>query len=619
MKLIIVDTETFYDPEYTLSKMTTEEYIRDERFEIIGLAVKVGSAPAEWFSGTHDETREWLAKFKLEENFVVAHNAMFDMAILTWVLGVRPKVIGDTLSMARALYGPSQGVSLAALAKKHGLQEKGTEVVNALGKRRADFSPEQLERYAEYCRTDTDICHDLFNLFMTEGEFPKGELAVIDATIKMFSDPVLELDRPLLEEHLQKVREKKAVLMSRIDAERDTLMSNPKFAALLMSLGVSPPTKLSPTTGKQTWAFSKADEGFKELADHPDTAVQALVAARLGVKSTLEETRTERFIGISKRGKFPVPLSYAVAISHRWGGTDSVNLQNLPSRGKGVNTLKRAIKAPEGYVVIDCDSSQIEARVLAWLAKQEDLADEFEAQDNYRGDPANKPDVYKTMAARIYGKAPQEIIKEERDVGKATVLGAGYGMAAPKFLMTAKSQGITLSEQESSRIIDTYRLYNAQIVAFWYHCGQVLDKMFMGQSCMVGRTGAVWAEDGGIYLPNGLRIRYPNLRKDPVRNSKGGYVYDARRGMVSTIYSTKLVENICQAVARCIIAEQLAKISRRYRAVLTVHDAIACIAPIAEAEEAVKYVERVMRTAPSWAKGLPLNCESGYGATYGDC
>ena len=80
-----------------------------------------------------------------------------------------------------------------------------------------------------------------------------------------------------------------------------------------------------------------------------------------------------------------------------------------------------------------------------------------------------------------------------------------------------------------------------------------------------------------------------------------------------------MVENICQAVARCIIGEQLILIAKRYEVTHTVHDAIACIVPEDQAEEAQAYVEECMRWVPDWAEGLPVNCESGYGRSYGEC
>ena len=616
MRVVFLDMETYYDKEYSLSKMTTEEYIRDDRFEVVLVSIMEEGGEPQWFSGTAEQTGEWLRGWGLEEKMVVAHNARFDGAILTWRFGIRPKAIGDTLSMARAVHGSLCRLSLAALAEKHGIGEKGTAVLNAMGVRRAAFTPERLQEYAEYCCNDTVLCSKLFSDFLLQYEFPVGELKVIDITLKMFTDPVLELDLPLLEQYLADVRAEKEQLMSSVTVDKTILMSNDKLASALTDLGVDPPQKRSLRTKKMTWAFGKNDEGFKALLEHADPRVYALIAARLGIKSTLHETRAERFVGIAKRGTLPIPLTYCAAISTRWGGAERINIQNLPSRGAH-NTLKKAIVAPEGHVIIDCDSSQIEARVLAFLAGQHDLLEGFREQDTYVGPEELKPDVYKTMAARIYGIPTVAVDDKQRFIGKAVVLGAGYGMGVDKFLLTMIAAGVQLLSSEANRIISTYRTYNSEIVKFWEHCAQVIDSMLANRSCRIGRTGVVWAEGTGVTLPNGLRIEYPNLRME---SGPGGVenVYDGRYGSTK-IYGAKLVENICQAVARCIIAEQMTTIASRYRVVLTVHDANACVVPVAEADEAIAFIQTTMRTPPNWAKGLPLNCSIGSGRTYGDC
>jgi DNA polymerase I-like protein with 3'-5' exonuclease and polymerase domains len=388
--IITLDFETYYAQDYTLSKGTTEEYIRSPRFEVIGVAVKVNDGPTEWFSGTHEETRAFLSRYDWANSFALAHNTMFDGAIMSWRFGIKPKVWLDTLCMARALHGVEVGGSLKAVAERYGVGEKGTEVVAAKGKRRADFTDEELARYASYCVNDVDLTRDVFKIMVEK--FPKQELKLIDLTLRMFIDPVLDLDTGLLETHLDKIKDWKDELLEKSGTTKEDLMSNPKFAELLKGFGVVPPMKVSPTTGKETYAFAKTDEGFKALAEDEDVRVQALVAARLGNKSTLEETRTQRFIDISKRGLLPVPIRYYAAHTGRWGGDDKINLQNLPSRGPNAKALKRSIIAPEGQMIVEADSAQIEARVLAWLAEQEDLVTAF----------ANKEDVYKKMASKIY-------------------------------------------------------------------------------------------------------------------------------------------------------------------------------------------------------------------------
>lgn len=605
MNVITIDFETYYGRDFSLSKITTEEYIRDSKFEVIGVAVQVNDGEPVWFSGTKEKTKAFLDGFNMHEAVVIAHNAMFDMAILNWHFDIRPKRIVDTLSMARAIHTVEVGGSLAALVQYYELGEKGTEVVNALGMRRIDFDAEALARYGEYCKNDVALTYKLFHC-LAEG-FPLVELKLIDLTIRMFTEPKLELDTQKLKLNLQRVEANRLAVMAEFD-EKD-LMSNQKFADMLRFFQVTPPTKISPTTGKETYAFSKNDEGFKALLDHELVSVQHLVSARLGIKSTLEQTRTERFIGIAQRGKLPIPLRYYAAHTGRWGGDDKVNMQNLPRKSE----LKHAICAPDGYCVVDSDSSQIEARTLAWLAEQEDLVEAFEKGQ----------DVYKIMASAIYGKPESEITKDERFVGKTTILGAGYGMGAAKFQAQLKTFSVDLPAEECERIIQVYRETYPKIPELWRQAGRALKAIMGNQSAPLGRDGVLVVDgERGIKLPNTLYLKYPNLRTQLNEAGKDEMVYDIKRGRATVqtrIYGGKLVENVCQAVARIIIGEQMLRINKKYPVVMTVHDAIACLAPENDVEYAKEYVEMMMRLRPKWALELPLNCESGYGKSYGEC
>jgi DNA polymerase len=606
MNIITIDFETAYGGDLGFAKQTTEEYIRDKRFEVVGVAVQVNDGEPEWFSGTHQKLYSFLNKYDWKNSIALAHNAVFDGAILNWQFGITPKGWLDTLSMGRALHGTQVGGSLAVLAQHYGIGVKGEQVKQYINYFRKDFSKEELADYGDYCKNDVALTWDLYG-HMSQG-FPAVELRLIDLTIRMFTEPVLQLDARTLDVHLTMEKQRKAELLSSFD--KDTLMSNPQFADLLVSLGVEPPMKKSPTTGKQTYAFAKNDEEFKALLEHPDTGVQAVVAARLGTKSTIEETRTERFIGIASRGPMPVPLRYYAAHTGRWGGDDKINLQNLQRK----SPLKNAILAPFGYVMIDSDSSQIEARTLAWLAGQDDLVEAFE-----RGE-----DVYRIMASAIYGKAVEEITKDERFVGKTTILGAGYGMGAAKFQAQLKNFGVEVTLEEAGRIINTYRNTYPKITALWKSAANVLPAIIGEQTTAFGR-GDILKVDGsqGILLPNGLRLKYPNLRwVEMEENAKPQFVYDTKKGKTTVpnrIYGGKVIENVCQALARIVIGEQMLMVAKKYRVVMTVHDAIACVAPEAEAETAKEFVEMCMRLRPSWASELPLNCEAGYGRSYGDC
>lgn len=608
MQVITIDMETFYDQTFSLSKITTEEYVRDPRFQVIGIGVKVNAEPTAWFSGTHREMKVWLAQFDWANSAVLAHNTMFDGAIFSWRFGIKPKVWFDTMCMARALHGVENSVSLKALAERYGVGKKGTEVLDAKGKRRADFSAQELEAYGKYCINDVDLTYQIFNLMLANG-FPKQELRLIDLTLRMFTEPALELDVERLKAHMVQTQATKATLLAASGVTKEDLMSNPKFAIALEQLGVPCPKKISPTTGKETYALAKSDEAFKALAEHEDPRVQALASARLGTKSTLEETRTQRFIDIAARGKLPVPVRYYAAHTGRWGGDDKINLQNLPSRGPNGKALKKCLLAPEGHTLVESDSSQIEARTLAWLAGQDDVVATFAA----------KGDVYKKMASAIYNVPHDEVTKEQRHVGKTTVLGAGYGMGGEKFQAALKTSGVYVELEEAKRIISVYREANWAIADLWKAAGTTVKYMVRGDAVSFGKEGVlgVDAHAPGIMLPNGLLIRYDGL--DEANNERGypEYSYMTRNGR-TRLYGGKCVENVTQALARIIIGEQMLRIGKKYRPILTVHDSIVICVPDEETDTAKAYVEECMRWTPTWAAGLPIDCEAGTGKNYGD-
>jgi DNA polymerase I-like protein with 3'-5' exonuclease and polymerase domains len=608
VNIITVDFETYYDKDISLRKLTTEEYVRHEQFEVIGVSVKVNNEETAWLSGPHDALKKYLhANYDWENSAVLAHNTMFDGAILSWLFDIHPRVWLDTLCMARALHGTEVGGSLAFLAEKYGLGVKGNEIVNAVGKRLTDFNEEELGRYGDYCVNDTELTYKLYKKF--EKDFPVVELKIIDLTLRMFIDPVLELNVEKLKRHLDILKDQKDDLLEEAGIEKSELMSNPKFAKALEALGVVPPMKTSLRTGKESFAFAKSDEEFKALQEHDNPKVQALVAARIGLKSTLEETRTQRFIEVASRGKMPVPIRYYAAHTGRWGGSDKINLQNLPSRGPNAKVLKSSICAPEGYSIIEADSAQIEARVLAWLSQQVDLVRAFE----------NGEDVYKKMAGSIYGKKEEDISAAERFIGKTTILGCGYGMGAVRFKEQLQSFGVDIEQEEAARIIKIYRQTNSSITKLWRECQVALEGMRQGDAYAIGLSGVlqVIPNQNGIQLPNGLMMRYDNLKAE--EGEKGlEYFYKTRRGDVR-IYGGKVVENVCQAIARCIMAEQMLMISKKYRVLLTVHDSVVCSVPDKELDKAAAYVDSCMRHTPEWAKGLPVRGDVETGKNYGEC
>jgi len=627
LDIYCIDFETTYDREYSLSKMTTEMYVRDERFEAILVGVKKNKGPVKWIP------KPMIAAFFNAIDFsnaaILCHNTAFDGAILSWHYGVKPKLWLDTLSMARPLHNVSVGGSLKALAQYYKLGAKGDEVINALGKRYADFSKEELARYAAYCVNDVELTYQLW--LKLKREFPQEELLVIDQTLRMYTEPMIELDRGLLLQHLSEVRASKEKLLEMVAeamsegekldvaALKPTLMSNPQMATLLERLGAEPPTKVSAKTGKTAFAFSKTDKAFTDLLEHPDERVRAAVEARLGVKSTLEETRTLAFLGIGERGALPIMLNYYGAHTGRFSGGDKVNLQNLPSRGN--TTIRRALRAPKGYEIIACDSSQIEARTVAWLAGQDDLVQAFR----------EGRDVYSEFASEVYGRTITKADYTERFVGKTCILGLGYGMGAEKFRRTLALAKIEIDQYEAERIVRLYRQKYFKIVQLWQICGQALTSMVQGRGGTI--NGKISYDNTGILLPNKLKVTYPALRQN---GSGFEYINDARTfrkylkdrvlGLPcddlpwTKIYGGKVVENLVQALAGIIVRGQMVAMGLAgYFVAFQVHDENVAVVPTAEAEAAEAHIIRLMSQAPSWAPDLPVACEAGRATNYGDC
>ncbi len=623
MNLITLDFESYYDGKKRLGfkTQTTEEYVRDSRFEVIGVGVKVNDGAETWFSGSAKEISDHLNSYDWPVSALLCHNTLFDGCILSWRFGIKPAYLLDTLSMARAIHGVEAGGSLAKLAERYNLGKKGDEVVAAEGKRLKDFAPDELAKYGEYCKNDVDLTFRLFQELSSE--FPQDELDLIDMTLRMFTEPVFEVDDALLIDRLEEVQqEKQGVLrglMGRMECDteeavRKKLASNKQFAAVLEENGVKCPMKPSKTTGKQTYALAKNDEGFLALTEHEDPYIQQLCSVRLGTKSTIEESRVQRFIDIGKRnkGRLPIPLKYYGAHTGRWAGMDKVNFQNLPSRDKKKKALKNSVVAPDGYVVINCDSSQIEARILVWLAGQDDVVEQFRKGE----------DVYSVFATKIYDRPISKANPVERFVGKTCILGLGYGTGAVKLQHTLKTSppGAIVTEDEAKEFVNTYRDSNDKVIDLWKEGDKAIkDLANWGKTkpFWYGKNKCLMVTKEGIRLPNGLYIRYPDLKLE-TEESKSQYIYASRKGPVS-LWGGALVENVVQALARIVVGQQMIEINKRYPVKLTVHDAAVIIVKEEEQTEARAYIVERMSVPPEWAKGLPVACEANVGKSYGDC
>lgn len=625
MSFVTLDFESYYTKGLGFRTQTTEEYVRDRRFEVIGVGVKIDEQPTTWFSGTHAEIKEHLKKIDWSEAALLAHNTLFDGCILSWHFDCHPAYLFDTLCMARAIHGVDAGGSLKALALRYELGIKGDEVIHAEGKKRLDFTDEELYRYGEYCKNDVELTLSLFQVLASA--FPQNELNLIDMTLKMFTEPVFHVDDVLLQDRLIELREEKMALLQTLmeqlkckdeEAVRKKLASGKQFAAILTEHNIEVPMKPSKgkkSKGEMTYALAKNDEGFLALAESDDEFIQQLCAVRLGTMSTLEESRIQRFIDTGKRnkGRLPIPLKYYGAHTGRWAGSDKVNFQNLPSRDKKKKTLKNAVIPPDDYVVINCDSSQIEARILVWLAGQEDVVEQFRKGE----------DVYSVFATKIYERPISKANPVERFVGKTCILGLGYGTGALKLQHTLKTSppGAIVTEDEAKEFVKTYRDANDKVIELWREGDRVIKTLVDWpegkKPFYYGKNKCLEVHPEGIKLPNGLMIRYPELHLN-TEESKSQYVYKSRKGPVS-LWGGSLVENVVQALARIVVGEQMLEIQKRHRVALTVHDAAVILVPESEKDEAMKYVIECMSVPPEWARGLPVACEAKYGHSYGEC
>jgi DNA polymerase len=569
---------------------------------------------------------------------------------MAWRYNAKPAFIFDTLSMGRALHGVEVGNSLKKLAERFGLPPKGDGL--SPSENILDELPADVEAIlADYCCHDTWLCEQIF-LRMIEG-YPAKELRLIDMTLRMYTNACLELDREMLIKALTEEGEKREGLLKKLGIEEAALASNPKFAEVLTLMGVTPPTKVSKTTGKEAFAFAKNDALFQALLNGEREDVALLCEARLRVKSTTERTRAQRFLDISGRGALPVPLSYYGAATGRWTAAkgSAINMQNL-KRG---SFLRKAIMAPVGHQLVVGDLSQIEPRVLAWLADYEDLLDIFRSGR----------DAYAAFGAQMFGipGLSKESHPDLRQSAKSALLGCGYQLGWASFAAQllvgflgappvrydkafAKKLGVDAAyidrfvgwdenvkklreiphictEREllihcvaAKKIIDIYRETSHPVVSFWDMCAKLMEKSLYGGEEVVYKCVTFRKEE--IVLPSGMTLKYPNLRNEVDKETKQrNWVYGEEGVKPTKLYAGKITNNIVQGTARVVMTDGMLRVDKKYPVVGTVHDELLCVVPDAEVAGATDWVLEQMIVEPKYMPGIPLNSEVGAHRRYG--
>ncbi len=671
--LVVLDFETYYATDYTLRKMSTSEYVRDDRFKAHMVGVKVGKRKVKVMPTT--KIAAFCKTIDWKTHDLLCHNTAFDGFILSHHFGVVPRFYYDTLSMARGLHSNDIGASLDEVAQYYGV---GNKIPNVLEQTAGLVTlPKPLyEATAQYCGMDVELCLLIFEKMLDA--YPANELKLIDMTVRMFCDPVLKIDLPRVEKELaREIKYREDLMMNIVDVtqypekdlikgpaeralvgkERHMLMvkriigSNERFADLLRAEGIEPPVKLSPAwmkkpkderddADKWAYAFAKDDQEFIELPDNIEELgkgldlnkkadiqklalrqdrVRNLVDCRLAVKSTTNITRAERFLKAGANG-WSLPCGYAYYRAHtgRWGGNNKMNMQNLTRGGE----LRLSILAPKGYVVVVGDSGQIEARVNGWLWGQDDLMDAFRSADQWNKKTMGiargvSRDAYCRFADLVYGREITTEDTMERFVGKVCVLGLGFQMGAAKLQITLAKGAlggppVFFSLDKCKEIINAYRRKNHRIQNGWEICKGIIEDMAAGRT---GSHGPISWEKERIWLPNGMCLKYPDLKKKMGDKGWDEWTYQSK-DMRKKIYGGLLCENIVQALARIIVAEQMIVFGEKRRVVMVTHDEIVGIARTRSAEVVFKDLMKAMRTPLPWCMDIPLNSEGGFDVRY---
>jgi len=606
MTTIFLDFETFYDKGYSLKspKISMSEYIRDKRFMVHCVGWAVGRRPLQWCSG--DLARKKLAELPWKNATLVCHNTAFDGYILSHHYGHVPKRYADTMLMSRAVYGAHVPHDLDSLAERLGT---GAKIKGALAdiKGKTELTEEEMNNLGEYCVNDVGVMASSYDILVEK--VPADEMDLMHLTLQMFCDPVLRVDMERVKEALNKEVGNKVAKVMLAGVSADQLSSNDEFAALLERQGVTVPTKISPATKCETWALAKKDKAFLDLYEGGTSNIKAIIEARWAIKSTLGESRAERFLRAGEDdAKLPVLLQYCGAHTTRWSAGNRMNFQNLPRGGE----LRRSILAPADHVLVVVDSAQIEARVNLWMANDQEKLEVFRLYDEGKG-----PDLYRVTATVMFKKALEDITAHERFVGKVCTLALGFGMGPDKLkttLATDQNSPVEITINEACDYVNTYRKFNQAIVHLWQEMEAHLTNMVQGEP---KKFKAVSFDKNQIILPSGLAIHYHMLHASISAMTKRAFnaSYQSRKGPVK-LYGGILTENVVQALARCIVAKQMLEISKRYRVAFMTHDEVVYIAHKDEAEEALQFGLRTMKTPPYWAPDLPLNAEGGYAENY---
>lgn len=609
LRPVVVDFETYFDPKrkdardipYSLSHRPTEDYVRHPWFEAHGAAIKWSpDTSARWYN--EPELKKVLKATDWSDMFLICHHGQFDQLILSHHYDVHPKALGCTLAMARSLLGNHISVSLDSVRKEFGLAPKTTPYSLFVGKHWHEID---LQTRQQIVAGACDECESIWRVFcecLRRG-FPKAELETIDILLRMFVEPRLEGDAEFFAHLWESEASKKRELFVELGITESDVQSADKFCALLRAEGV----EIEYKNGKneQIPALAKTDQFMIDLQNSDDARIANLAAARLGAKSTITQTRAETLGWMSRNGALCVYIRPYGAKTSRPAGGDSSNFLNMKKpdpdmpKTEQIN-IKQGIKAPDGYLLAPIDSSQVECRLLNYVAGQWDVIDRFR----------NGEDPYVKVASQFYGyPVNKKDHPKERQVGKVIELQAGYMSGGEKIRATLRNKaGIIITPEEGVKARDAYRDTHLAVKNLWSEGGRMIARLAGGPPC---EWGPVTIRDHKMIFPNGIYCNYDSLEYH--RDDESGDSYwrvRTRRGW-EKLYSGKLVENLIQGLAWVLVSQAMVRIHRMgYRILNAPYDELLVLIPRDGKEE--QHAERCaaeMKIAPDWLPNLPLDAE----------
>jgi hypothetical protein len=565
--MIFLDLETFTTDKYHLDThrsggMTTEDYIRDERFQATMLSFCENDGEPQSAAGP-DAIAEMLAARDWSRETVVIHNAMFDAAVMSFLYGIVPGFIIDTVCVARGTLGLTENVGLGDLAARYGLPKKSVPYDEIRGVLFQDMPAELVERLRIGCEGDVRLLRDIAKRLLPG--FPKSELIAIDLTCRMFIEPTVYGDADMLRQLAIDERARKVGTVTKlldevpqlrqlVEAEQagqrkpkpkpaaeiaeGVFRFTKKFVALLESLGETVSMKANPK-GVLIPAIDSKSIYMRDLMDRDDL-IGDLANAKIDLGSSINETRSKRILAKAITGRpLSIQLKYYGTVTARWSGSgDKLNYQNQPRDNK----IRNCLVAPPGWKIVDIDLSQIEYRALCAFAKQTDKLDALRAGR----------DVYSELATKLYGRTitKSDETAKERNVGKTATLSCGFGSGTDgkTFQQNCRKSGLKIPIEEAAKAVAIYRQTHPLVIEFWNTCKRVLHFLMAGNGCAT--VGPIRVEKGALTLPNGLKLPYDVkldaddktfLRRE--RAKQGGTDF-------KKTYGGKMAENLASSISR---------------------------------------------------------------------